>query len=88
MTSVVTWWLESQSLEREVMGSIPYRDRPKSLKLVVVAFSLGLRIMGIALQLARQCQDNELVKYWLKIVQETWICELSLLNTWNTVDMA
>ena len=50
------------------------------LKLVVVAFPLALRIMGIELRLARQCQDNGLVKYWLKIVLETWICELSPLN--------
>ena len=35
--------------EREVVGSIPSRDRPKSLKLVVVAFPLGFRIMGIVL---------------------------------------
>ena len=27
---------------------------------------LALRNMGIALRLARQCQDNRLVKYWLK----------------------
>ena len=47
-----------------------------------------LRIMGTALQLAHQCQDNGLVKYWLKIVQETWIGELSPLNNWNTVDTA
>ena len=31
-------WLERPPREREVMGSIPVRDRPKSLKLVVVAF--------------------------------------------------
>ena len=31
---------------------------------------LALRIMGIAQPLARQCQDNGLVKYWLKIAQE------------------
>ena len=37
--------------------------------------------MGIALRQALQCQDNGLVKYWLEIVQETWICELPLLNT-------
>ena len=37
---------------------------------------LALRIMGIALPLARQCQDNRLVKYWLKIVQETLICDM------------
>ena len=30
------------------------------------------------LQLAHQCQDNGLVQYWLEIVQETWICELSV----------
>ena len=35
--------------------------------------------MGKALRLARQCQDNGLVKYWLEIVKETWICELSPL---------
>ena len=28
--------------------------------------ALALRIMGIALRLARQCLDNGLVKYWLK----------------------
>ena len=40
--------------------------------------------MGIALRLARQCQDNGLVKYWLKKkkkkVRETWTCELSPLK--------
>ena len=44
--------------------------------------------MEIAFPLTRLCQDNGLVKYWLKIVQETWICELLLLNNWNTVDTA
>ena len=39
--------------------------------------------MGIAQQLAHQCQDNGLVKYWLKIVQDLW---MSLLNKWNTGD--
>ena len=58
---------------------LPGRDRPKSLKLVVASPS-ALRIMGIALRLARQCQDNGLVKYWFKIVKETLICELSPLN--------
>ena len=42
--------------------------------------------MGIALWLAYQGQDNGLAKYWLKIVKETWICELSPLNNWNTAD--
>ena len=80
-------WLERQPREREVVGSIPGRDRPKSLKLVVVAFPLALGIMGMALRLASQCQDNGLVKYWFKKnVQETWIFELSPLNNWNTVD--
>ena len=70
-----------QPHEREVVGSIPRLDRLKYFKMVEVAFPLGLWIMGIVLQLARQCQDNGLVKYWLKIVKETWICELSLLIT-------
>ena len=39
--------------------------------------------MGIALRLARQCQDNGLVK---NTVQETaWICELALLNNKHLV---
>ena len=29
---------------------------------------------------AFQCQVNGLVQYWLKVVQETWICELSPLT--------
>ena len=28
---------------------------------------------GLAKRLARQCHDNELVKYWSKIVQKTWV---------------
>ena len=43
-------------------------------------FPLPLWIMGIALRLVRQCQDNGLINCWLKIVQETGICELSPLN--------
>ena len=34
------------SLSREVVGSIPGRNRPKSLKLVVVAFPLGAQEYG------------------------------------------
>ena len=49
---------------------------------------LAVKIMGIALRLARQCQDNGLVKYRLRIVLETSICELSTLNNCNTVDTA
>ena len=41
---------------------------------------LALRITAIALRLVGQCQDNGPVKYWSKLVQETWICELSSLN--------
>ena len=41
-------------------------DRPKSLKLVVVAFPVAFRIRGIGLRFAHQCRDNGLVKYWLK----------------------
>ena len=55
--------LEHLLREREVAGSIPRCHRPKSLKLVVVASPLALRITEIALRLARQCQDNGLVKY-------------------------
>ena len=32
--------------EREVVGSIPDRDRPKSSKLVVVAFPIGAQDYG------------------------------------------
>ena len=38
--------------EQEVVGSIPGRDGPKSLKLVVVVSPWVLRIMGIAILLA------------------------------------
>ena len=62
------------------MGSILGSDRPKSLSLEVVASPMALRIMGIALRLARQCQANVLVKYWLKNGQETWVFELSPLT--------
>ena len=75
-TAVVALRLERPPRKREVVGSIPASDKPKSLKLVEVASPLALRTAGIALRLAHQCQDNELVQYRLKIVQETWICEL------------
>ena len=39
-------WLERPPHEREVTGSIPGRDRPKSLKLVVVAFPFGAQNYG------------------------------------------
>ena len=48
--------------EHEVVGSIPGQYRPKSLKLVIVGFPMTFAIMGIALQLACQCQDNGLVQ--------------------------
>ena len=38
--------VERPPREREVVGSIPGRDGPKSLKLVVVAFSLGAQDYG------------------------------------------
>ena len=40
------------------MGSIPDRDRPKSLKLVVVAFPLGAQDNGNSTILACQYQNN------------------------------
>ena len=42
----VAYWLERPPREQEVVGSIPGRDRPKSLKLVVVAFLLGAQDYG------------------------------------------
>ena len=63
MTAAVTEWLERPPREWEVVSSIPGRDRLKSLKLLVVASPLALRIMGVALWLARQCQDDGLVKF-------------------------
>ena len=55
--------VRASARELEVVGSIPGRDRPKSSKLVVVVTPLALRIMEITLRLARQCQDNGLVKF-------------------------
>ena len=49
MTAAVTEWLERPPREWEVVSSIPGRDRLKSLKLLVVASPLALRIMGVAL---------------------------------------
>ena len=42
-TTSVAQWLEHRPREREIVGSIPSHNRPKSLKLVVVtvAFPLG-----------------------------------------------
>ena len=46
LTAAVVCWLERSPREREVLDSIPGRDRPKSLKLVVVAFPLGAQDYG------------------------------------------
>ena len=51
-------------------------ERPPGEREVVSS----IRIMRIAPRLACQSQDNGLVKYWLKVVQETWIGELSPIN--------
>ena len=45
-TATVAWWLEHPPHERELMGSIPRRDRSKSLKLVVVVFPHGTQDYG------------------------------------------
>ena len=79
-TAAVAQWLERPSRKQEVVGSIPGRDRSKSLKMLAVAFPLGAQDYGNSTTTGLQSQDNGLVKYWLKIVQETWICELSPLN--------
>ena len=39
-------WLERPPREQEVVASIPGRDRPKSLKVVIVAFPLGAEDYG------------------------------------------
>ena len=41
LTAAVAYWLERLPREREVVGSIPGRYRPKSLNLVVLPFPLG-----------------------------------------------
>ena len=46
LTAAVVKWLERPPHEREFVGSIPGRDTPKSLKLVVVAFPLGTQDYG------------------------------------------
>ena len=45
-TAAVTLWLERPPRERDVVGSNPGRDRPKSIKLVVVAFPFGTQDYG------------------------------------------
>ena len=82
-TTAVAWWLECLPREPEVVGLTPSRDSAKSLKLFVLAFPLGAqdyRNSTTTLRLASHCQDNGLVKFGLKIVQEIWICELSPFN--------
>ena len=71
------------------MGSTPGRDKSQSLKLVVVTFPLGTQDCGNSTTTGPPASGQwKMVKYWLKIVQETWICELSLLNNLNAVDTA
>ena len=66
-------WCSGLPREQEVVGLIPCHDRSKSFKLLVVALPLGAQDYGKSTMAG---QDNGLVK----IVQETWICELSPLN--------
>ena len=54
-------------LEREVVGSIPGSERPKSVKLVVVDFSFGAQDYSNSTTTGRQCQDNGLVS-WLVVL--------------------
>ena len=60
-TTAVAQWLEHLPHEQKVVSSIPGRDRPV-FKTGSFKTPLALRIMGIALQLAQQCQDNGLFK--------------------------
>ena len=51
---------------REVLGSISGRVIPKTLKMVVMAAPLALRVPGLALRLTGWCQDiwtSRLVTY-------------------------
>ena len=45
-TAAMARWFERPPRERQVMGSIPCRDRPQSLKLVAVASPLGTEDYG------------------------------------------
>ena len=67
-------------LSKSALGFDPRPLQTKVIKSGGSDFPLALRIMRMALRLSRQCQDNIMVKHWLNIVQETWICELSPLN--------
>ena len=77
---MVASWLEHPPREWEVLGSIPGCDTPKSLKLVEVASSLALRIMGIAIRLASHCQDNGLVNPFPNKPWFSCVCSTSLLK--------
>ena len=46
LTTAVAKWLERSPHEREALGSIPGRNRPKSLRLLVVAFPLCAQDYG------------------------------------------
>ena len=46
LTTTVAKWLEYSPREQEILGSIPSHDKPKSLKLVVVAFPLDIQDYG------------------------------------------
>ena len=73
----------------EVVCSIPGPDRPKFLKTGGGDFPpwrSGIRDSTTTGPAGGR--DNGLVKHWLKIVQETWICELSPLHNLYTVDTA
>ena len=48
--------VERPLADREVVGSIPSRVIPKTLKMVVMASLLGAQDFGLALQLVRRCQ--------------------------------
>ena len=46
LTAALAYWLECLPHEQEVMGLIPGCSRPKSLKLVVMVFTLGIQEYG------------------------------------------
>ena len=90
--SVIIWYRRVSLVVRARVGGRGFDPRPRQTKIFKTRnhgfppWRSG--IMDIALRQAIQWQDNGLVKYWIEIAQETWICELSQFNNWNTVDTA
>ena len=72
--------LDCHFQNQSVAKNSTFNNKEQSVQLRQLANSMVHRIMGTALRLAHPCLDNGLVKHWLKIFDETWICKLSPLN--------